>query len=238
MRATTRSLPARTAVAAAGLSLAAAASGALTLAPAASAGSSPASEFLSHLNNLRAAHHLQQLSMTADLVNIATGHSRLMASRHTIFHNGSLAQVASNWRVLGENVGMGPSVASLDYAFDHSPEHYANEVNPAYSQVGIAVTRDSAGELYVTLDFRAPMYAAARRSVRPASRAVGRGAAMPMIYLGSRGGAVAVAQRQLHVSADGDFGPITRGAVLRFQRSHRLAADGVVGPVTWRALGH
>jgi peptidoglycan hydrolase-like protein with peptidoglycan-binding domain len=54
---------------------------------------------------------------------------------------------------------------------------------------------------------------------------------------GSRGAAVRVLQRQLHVAADGVFGPQTRGAVMSFQRARHLAVDGIVGPHTWAALG-
>lgn len=36
--------------------------------------------------------------------------------------------------------------------------------------------------------------------------------------------------------ADGDFGPVTYGAVTRLQRDRGLEIDGVVGPETWRAL--
>ena len=51
-----------------------------------------------------------------------------------------------------------------------------------------------------------------------------------------RGPSVRLAQRRLHVHADGVFGPQTRRAVKRFQRRHHLHADGIVGPRTWRAL--
>ncbi|MEU8752521.1 serine/threonine-protein kinase [Streptomyces chartreusis] len=37
-------------------------------------------------------------------------------------------------------------------------------------------------------------------------------------------------------TADGDFGPLTHGAVTTFQKRSGLNADGVVGPGTWRAL--
>ena len=58
-----------------------------------------------------------------------------------------------------------------------------------------------------------------------------------VVRLGSRGTAVATLQRDLHIRADGVFGPQTRRAVIAFQRRHHLAADGVVGGQTWRALG-
>ncbi|WP_282700817.1 protein kinase [Streptomyces sp. CC219B] len=35
---------------------------------------------------------------------------------------------------------------------------------------------------------------------------------------------------------DGDFGPMTHGAVVTFQKQAGLDADGIVGPQTWRAL--
>jgi cell wall-associated NlpC family hydrolase len=58
-----------------------------------------------------------------------------------------------------------------------------------------------------------------------------------MLKVGSRGAAVAAAQRALGISADGVFGPQTRRAVKRFQRAHGLQADGVIGPITAGALG-
>ncbi len=65
----------------------------------------------------------------------------------------------------------------------------------------------------------------------------GASAASIVLRQGSRGSAVVVLQRDLHLPADGDFGPQTRRAVITFQRRHHLAADGVVGTHTWAALG-
>ena len=67
--------------------------------------------------------------------------------------------------------------------------------------------------------------------------AAGAAAASIVLRQGSRGSAVVVLQRDLHIPADGDFGPQTRRAVITFQRRHHLSADGVVGARTWAALG-
>jgi peptidoglycan hydrolase-like protein with peptidoglycan-binding domain len=53
----------------------------------------------------------------------------------------------------------------------------------------------------------------------------------------SRGAALRRLQEDLHVSADGEFGPETEAAVRHFQEAHGLEVDGVVGPATWDALG-
>ncbi|HYI79566.1 MAG TPA: peptidoglycan DD-metalloendopeptidase family protein [Thermoleophilaceae bacterium] len=72
----------------------------------------------------------------------------------------------------------------------------------------------------------------------PANRAIDNGAtpAAMAFKLGSHGDAVAEIQRQLGLSADGIFGPLTQAAVTDFQARNGLAVDGVVGPATWTAL--
>ena len=57
------------------------------------------------------------------------------------------------------------------------------------------------------------------------------------LKIGSRGPAVAAAQRALGIPADGVFGRQTRRAVRTFQRARGLLVDGVIGPVTGGALG-
>jgi murein DD-endopeptidase MepM/ murein hydrolase activator NlpD len=71
----------------------------------------------------------------------------------------------------------------------------------------------------------------------PASRAIDGATPAAMAFeLGSRGDAVAEIQRQLGVTVDGIFGPLTHAAVTDFQARNGLDVDGVVGPVTWTAL--
>jgi Transglycosylase-like domain/Putative peptidoglycan binding domain len=58
-----------------------------------------------------------------------------------------------------------------------------------------------------------------------------------IVERGDRGTAVRAIQRQLGITADGVFGPMTERAVKRFQRRHNLVPDGIVGPLTRAALG-
>jgi cell wall-associated NlpC family hydrolase len=79
----------------------------------------------------------------------------------------------------------------------------------------------------------APTGQVARAQDTTTTSAVGAGD----LKIGSRGPAVAAAQRALGIPADGLFGPQTRRAVRTFQRAHGLQVDGVIGPVTGGALG-
>ncbi|WP_286141808.1 peptidoglycan-binding domain-containing protein [Bacillus sp. AFS001701] len=43
-------------------------------------------------------------------------------------------------------------------------------------------------------------------------------------------------QKELGITADGIFGPITDRAVRNFQKKNGLTVDGKVGPKTWAKL--
>jgi len=58
-----------------------------------------------------------------------------------------------------------------------------------------------------------------------------------VVKRGDRGDAVRSIQRELGLTADGVFGPLTERAVKGFQRRHDLVPDGIVGPLTRSALG-
>lgn len=53
---------------------------------------------------------------------------------------------------------------------------------------------------------------------------------------GSQGTAVVALQRALRITADGDFGPQTEGAVRAAQLKASLSVNGVVGLLTWKAI--
>ena len=120
------------------------------------AASSPSSaeQFIADINALRAQVGVGQLSESSTLDSIAAGWTLHLENAGTLSHNPNLASLApSNWRALGENVGVGPNVSALQQAFTNSPEHYANMVDGAYNQIGVAVQIDSNGAMWVTEDY-------------------------------------------------------------------------------------
>jgi len=108
-------------------------------------------------NQSRADAGLPPLQYDPALSQIANAWSNQMASSATLQHNPDLVnqvnnQVTTQWTRLGENVGYGPDVATLEQAFMNSAPHRANILGD-YNRVGIGATRDANGTLWVTIDF-------------------------------------------------------------------------------------
>jgi uncharacterized protein YkwD len=247
--------------AAAGATAVASIIGAAALPPGtAVAADNPETAYLHAINAERQSHGLAPLVPRHSLNVVADAWAAHMATSGTLAHNPNLASSVSNWQSVGENVGMGPDVASLDNAFWNSSAHRANILDPSYQDVGIGAVQ-SQGVIWITVDFRDPLHpvqhsaARSHRSrsthhARPAHRSGTSAHASNRTHrraqrqqhqhrtlrYGSVGRDVAQVQRRLGVAADGIFGPITQAAVRRFQRHHDHRPTGVVGPRTWRAL--
>jgi hypothetical protein len=210
--------------------------GAIALAAPASAVTSDASAYLARINAERVNHGLPALTMRSDLNSVAQGWANHMASAGLLSHNPNLTSQVANWQTVGENVGEGPDVPTLDTAFWNSPEHKANILDSSYKDVGIGTTFAN-GVLWITVDFRRPMVAESSSAQASSTVARARTSAVHRtLRVGSRGHDVARVQRRLHVRADGVFGPRTKRAVVRFQRHHHLRATGVVNHRTWLTL--
>jgi uncharacterized protein YkwD len=111
-------------------------------------------------NAERAAVGLPGLSMRADVTDIAQGQSDAMAAAGTIWHNEQFLTQATRKalaaNMLGENVGVGGTVDQVHAALMNSPGHKANNLEPAFSIVGMAVAMGADGMVYVTQDFVQP----------------------------------------------------------------------------------
>jgi hypothetical protein len=110
--------------------------------------------FVNQINQIRASRGLGTLAVDGQLTAVARSWSQNMAGDATLAHNPNLAGQVSGWRTLGENVGTGPDDASIEVAFENSPHHFANMVDPSYNYIGVGVVQDPSGIYWVTEDFR------------------------------------------------------------------------------------
>lgn len=67
------------------------------------------------------------------------------------------AAAARNWRWVGENVGFGPEVRTVQEAFMRSAGHRANMLDRDYAQTGVGVARRD-GRVWVVQVFRRPAW--------------------------------------------------------------------------------
>jgi hypothetical protein len=122
----------------------------------AAASANPGAAFVAATNQARAAAGLAKLTVSADLTAAATQQARNMADAGILFHTPDLGSGLCCWLMVGENVGKGPSEALINAAFMASPEHRANILRTAYSQIGVGYVIDSSGALWVSEIFRRP----------------------------------------------------------------------------------
>src|SRR4051812_23589991 len=124
-------------------------------------------QFVAKMNAARQASGLATYSVASDLTAVARNHSVQMASQQSLYHNPSLTSQVQNWQAVGENVGEGPTVSDIHTAFMNSPEHRANILDHDFTQVGVGVSVDKNGIIWVTEDFRKPMYSSSGSSSSP-----------------------------------------------------------------------
>jgi uncharacterized protein YkwD len=121
-------------------------------------------QFIAKMNAARQANGQAPYSVSSDLTAIARSHSANMASKNSLYHNPSLTSEVQNWQAVGENVGEGGTVSDIHTAFMNSPEHRANILDHDFTQVGVGVSVDKRGVIWVTEDFREPMYSSSSSS--------------------------------------------------------------------------
>ena len=107
--------------------------------PASAESNADEAQFFALLNSLRARLQLPPLVSDAQATNVARVWSSKLASDGALSHNPNLASQVSDWKSLGENVGTGATVASIQAALEASPHHYENMTDPSFNYVGIGV---------------------------------------------------------------------------------------------------
>jgi len=108
------------------------------------------SEFVNCINSLRASEGLGLLETHGQLVTKARNWAATMADAGEIWHSDLADGITVQWRRLGENVGMGGTVGALCDAFEASPSHFENLIDPGFRNVGIGVFLDAEGTIFVS----------------------------------------------------------------------------------------
>ncbi len=111
--------------------------------------------FVDQINELRAERSVDPLTIDPVLELTATAWAAHMSQTRDLQHADDLSLgVSSNWRKLGENVGVAPE-AQLDELFEAfvtSPTHMANLVDPTFDKIGIGVVHVD-GKLWMAQRF-------------------------------------------------------------------------------------
>lgn len=110
--------------------------------------------FLEMINDARATRGLSKLRSDSELQRVAAAWSRRMAGAGKLSHNPNLAaEYHGAWRKLGENVGRGAGVEDIQRAFEASPGHMKNIIDPDFDTFAVAVV-EVGDTIYVTEQFR------------------------------------------------------------------------------------
>lgn len=101
------------------------------------------STLLTLTNTARAAAGVPAVTLDSTLSGIARQWASSMAAAGGISHNpdvkAQLNATGIDWRKSGENVGVGPTLASIHEALLASPGHFRNIVDPDFNRVGLGV---------------------------------------------------------------------------------------------------
>ncbi len=117
-------------------------------------------------NQSRRAAGLSNLRIDPQLSRVAEMHSYWMDRKNELFHSNRLDWKVTNWIRLGENVGFGQSIASLQTALMNSPAHRQNILDPSFTYVGISV-RPEGDRLWMTALFESRADPGTRLDMRP-----------------------------------------------------------------------
>jgi uncharacterized protein YkwD len=110
-------------------------------------------DFVEAVNRARALVGARALVWDPEIEPFTDESTLRMARQGWISHSPDFSRrVPGTWFMAGENVGIGDAVAQIEEAFEASPTHYANIVNPRFDTIAVSVAR--VGEaMFVTQHF-------------------------------------------------------------------------------------
>ena len=95
------------------------------------------SQVLSEMNADRKAAGLRTLPTQADAQRKAQAWAEKLARENKLYHSNLPDGIKVKWCSIGENVGYGPNVASIEDAYMKSPGHKANILNTKWNGAGV-----------------------------------------------------------------------------------------------------
>ncbi|MFN8040358.1 MAG: CAP domain-containing protein [Acidimicrobiales bacterium] len=104
-------------------------------------------------NQARATYRLPAYQQNMALYSKASAWSVHMAQAGALSHSNLPDGNPYAWRRLGENVGYGPDITTVQNALMNSPGHRANILDSGFQFFAIGVYDDGRGRLWVTEEF-------------------------------------------------------------------------------------
>ena len=111
-------------------------------------------EFVNATNWARRVVGARELIRESSLDAYARDHAARMAANGKIYHS-SIADLLGVFWFVGENVGDGPSVGSIQLAYYASPGHFRNLTHETFEYFGVGVFLDSAGRVWTVQEYAA-----------------------------------------------------------------------------------
>lgn len=111
-------------------------------------------EMLGYMNSARRSAGVASLQSNLSLYMKASAWSKYMAGNcPSLCHSDLRSGNPYAWKLLGENVGAGPTVSGLHNAFMGSAPHRANILNYRFQYTGVGVYQAPNGIYWVTEEF-------------------------------------------------------------------------------------
>ncbi len=94
-------------------------------------------EVMWHVNTERHDRGIPLLKWDDDLGEKAQAWAEHLAAKGSLSHSNLASGAPAGWRMLGENVGYGPSIAAVHGGYMNSSGHRANILNSRFNYIGV-----------------------------------------------------------------------------------------------------
>lgn len=107
---------------------------------------------LGAMNVDRTTNGLRSLAPQAEAQNKAQAWAEKLASENALYHSSLTDGIHTRWCSLGENVGYGADIQSIEVAYMNSAPHRANILASKYNGAGVGVARNGT-RIWVVQEF-------------------------------------------------------------------------------------